>query len=118
MNNGRLVGACSLQLSTRQRAATSNLSVIGRRSRSSVLILNIKFLKFVLHFLLVHVALHGIYSRYEYKIRGLESCTCLIQYIANEYVILTVVWRPVVNTFVHVSGGMLATAKLLVYLFF
>jgi len=34
--------------------------------------------------------------------------------IHYEYVILTVAWRPLTNTFVQASGGMLATAKVIV----
>jgi len=35
--------------------------------------------------------------------------------IRHEYVILTVAWRPLANTFIHASGGMSATADILVF---
>jgi len=36
--------------------------------------------------------------------------------IRHEYVILTVAWRPLANTFVQASGSMPATAELLVFI--
>jgi len=35
--------------------------------------------------------------------------------IVYEYVILTIAWRPLTNTFVQASGGQSATAEVLVF---